>query len=143
MEPEGPFGEFTGYMGGQLMNGVFLVKCITHRKNPILQMFTEGVPSESGIMRKMGYEATLYKLLKYDCNIPAVINVTLHASSGRRKFVIIRMRKTNSAQPWQALQAAVALDASHGKLVVSVYEAVDFEAAHAFHWASSFRMQPR
>ena len=36
LEPEGPFGEFTGYMGGQMVNGVFLVKCITHRKNPYL-----------------------------------------------------------------------------------------------------------
>jgi len=142
MEPEGPFGEFTGYMGGQLMNGVFLVKCITHRKNPILQMFTEGVPSESGIMRKMGYEATLYKLLKYDCNIPAVINVTLHESSGSRKYVVIRMRKTNPAQPWQALQAAVALDPSHGKILVAVDEDIDSEDADSVNWAISFRMQP-
>jgi len=142
MEPEGPFGEFTGYMGGQLMNGIFLVKCITHRKEPILQMFTEGVPSESGVMRKMGYEATLYKLLKYDCNIPAVINVTLHESSGSRKFVVIRMKKTNPAQPWQALQAAVALDPSHGKILVTVDEDIDSEDADSVNWALSFRMQP-
>jgi hypothetical protein len=68
-------------------------------------MFTEGVPSESGVMRKMGYESTLYKLLKYDCNIPTVMDVTLHESSGSRKYVVIRLRKTNPAQPWQALQA--------------------------------------
>ncbi|HXK30151.1 MAG TPA: UbiD family decarboxylase [Candidatus Binatia bacterium] len=142
MEPEGPFGEFTGYMGGQLMNGIFLVKCITHRKEPILQMFTEGVPSESGVMRKMGYEATLYKLLKYDCNIPAVINVTLHESSGSRKLVVIRMKKTNPAQPWQALQAAVALDPSHGKFLIAVDEDIDSEDADSVNWALSFRMQP-
>lgn len=142
MEPEGPFGEFTGYMGGQLMNGIFLVKCITHRKEPILQMFTEGVPSESGVMRKMGYESTLYKLLKYDCNIPAVLNVTLHESSGSRKFVVIRMKKTNPAQPWQALQAAVALDPSHGKILVAVDEDIDSEDADSVNWALSFRMQP-
>jgi 4-hydroxy-3-polyprenylbenzoate decarboxylase len=142
MEPEGPFGEYTGYMGGQLMNGVFNVKCITHRKDPILQMFTEGVPSESGVMRKMGYEATLYKLLKYDCNIPSVINVTLHESSGSRKFVVIRMRKTNPAQPWQALQAAVALDPSHGKILVAVDDDIDSEDADSVNWAISFRMQP-
>lgn len=142
MEPEGPFGEFTGYMGGQLMNGIFLVKCITHRKAPILQMFTEGVPSESGVMRKMGYEATLYKLLKYDCNIPAVLNVTLQESSGSRKFVVIRMKKTNPAQPWQALQAAVALDPSHGKILVTVDEDIDSEDADSVNWALSFRMQP-
>jgi 4-hydroxy-3-polyprenylbenzoate decarboxylase len=142
MEPEGPFGEFTGYMGGQLMNGIFLVKCIIHRKEPILQMFTEGVPSESGVMRKMGYEATLYKLLKYDCNIPAVINVTLHESSGSRKLVVIRMKKTNPAQPWQALQAAVALDPSHGKILITVDDDIDSEDADSVNWALSFRMQP-
>ncbi len=142
MEPEGPFGEFTGYMGGQLMNGIFLVKCITHRKEPILQMFTEGVPSESGVMRKMGYEATLYKLLRYDCNIPSVLNVTLHESSGSRKFVVIRMKKTNPAQPWQALQAAVALDPSHGKILITVDEDIDSEDADSVNWAISFRMQP-
>jgi 4-hydroxy-3-polyprenylbenzoate decarboxylase len=142
LEPEGPFGEFTGYMGGQMVNGVFLVKCITHRKNPILQMFTEGVPSESGVMRKMGFEATLYKLLKYDCNIPTVIDVTLHESSGSRKYVVIRLKKTNPAQPWQALQAAVALDPSHGKILVAVDEDIDPEDADSVNWALSFRMQP-
>jgi len=142
MEPEGPFGEFTGYMGGQMMNGIFLVKCITHRKGPILQMFTEGVPSESGVMRKMGYESTLYKLLKYDCNIPSVLNVTLHESSGSRKLVVIRMKKTNPAQPWQALQAAVALDPSHGKILITVDEDIDSEDADSVNWALSFRMQP-
>ncbi len=142
LEPEGPFGEFTGYMGGQMINGVLLVKCITHRKNPILQMFTEGVPSESGVMRKMGFEATLYKLLKYDCNIPAVTDVTLHESSGSRKYVVIRMHKTNPAQPWQALQAAVALDPSHGKILVVVDDDIDPEDADSVNWALSFRMQP-
>ncbi|MGE5817794.1 MAG: UbiD family decarboxylase [Deltaproteobacteria bacterium] len=142
LEPEGPFGEFTGYMGGQMINGVLLVKCITHRKNPILQMFTEGVPSESGVMRKMGFEATLYKLLKYDCNIPTVIDVTLHESSGSRKYVVIRMKKTNPAQPWQALHAAVALDPSHGKILIVVDEDIDPEDADSVNWAISFRMQP-
>ena len=142
MEPEGPFGEFTGYMGGQMMNGIFMVKCITHRRAPILQMFTEGVPSESGVMRKMGYESTLYKLLKYDCNIPTVMDVTLHESSGSRKYVVIRLRKTNPAQPWQALQAAVALDPSHGKILVAVDEDIDPEDADSVNWAISFRMQP-
>jgi 4-hydroxy-3-polyprenylbenzoate decarboxylase len=142
MEPEGPFGEYTGYMGGKLMNGVFRVHCITHRRNPILQMFTEGIPSESGIVRKMGYESALYKLLKYDCNIPTVIDVTLHESSGSRKYVVIRMKKTNPAQPWQALQAAVAFDPSHGKILVAVDEDIDPEDANSVNWALSFRMQP-
>jgi 4-hydroxy-3-polyprenylbenzoate decarboxylase len=125
-----------------MMNGVFNLKCVTHRRDPILQVFTEGVPSESGVIRKMGYQSAIYKLLKYDCNIPSVIDVALHESSGSRKLVVIRMRKTNPAQPWQALQAAVALDPSHGKILIAVDEDIDPEDADAVNWALSFRMQP-
>src|SRR5207249_11565347 len=106
------------------------------------QQLPEGNHSDNRIRRKMGYKATHNNLLKYDYNIPAVINVTLHESSGSRKYVVIRMRKTNPAQPWQALQAAVALDPSHGKILVAVDEDIDSEDADSVNWAISFRMQP-
>ena len=35
LEPEAPFGEFTGYMGERVYNAVFETTAITHRKNPI------------------------------------------------------------------------------------------------------------
>ena len=36
LEPEAPLGESTGYIAERLLNPYFEVKCITHRKNPIL-----------------------------------------------------------------------------------------------------------
>ena len=42
---EGPFGEYTGYMGGHKEpRPVIHVKAVTHRKDPILTMANEGLP---------------------------------------------------------------------------------------------------
>lgn len=141
-EPEGPFGEYTGYMGGKLLNGVFLIKCITHRRKPILQMFNEGIPSESGLMRKLSFEAILWQFLHYDCNIPAVQKVSFHEWSGSWKYCVIQIKKITPAQPWQALMAASAFDPNLGKIVVVVDDDIDPDDPHAVNWALSFRMQP-
>ena len=42
LEPEAPFGESTGYIAEKLLNPYFEVKCITHRKNPILATIISG-----------------------------------------------------------------------------------------------------
>ena len=42
---EGPFGEYTGYMGGHReLRPVIHVKAVTYRNNPILTMGNEGMP---------------------------------------------------------------------------------------------------
>lgn len=42
---EGPFGEYTGYMGGmRAPRPIYKVKAITHRNDPILPVCCEGVP---------------------------------------------------------------------------------------------------
>ena len=142
-EPEGPFGEYTGYMGGKMLNRVFNVKCITHRHDPILQMFNEGIPSESSLMRKLSYEAVVWKFLHRDCNIPGVLKVSFHEWGGSWKYCVIQMKRTTPAQPWQALMAASAFDPNLGKVVVVVDEDIDPDDADAVNWALSFRMQPQ
>src|SRR5215471_5324128 len=54
-EPEGPFGEFTGYMTSSPRGEpVFKVNCITHRSEPILQaMLSQMPPSESSVCRQV------------------------------------------------------------------------------------------
>ncbi len=44
LEEEGPFGEYTGYVGGRQPRPVFHVTAITHRNDPILTMTSIGVP---------------------------------------------------------------------------------------------------
>lgn len=44
LEEEGPFGEYTGYVGGRQPRPVFHVTAVTHRTDPILTMTSIGVP---------------------------------------------------------------------------------------------------
>jgi len=52
------------------------------------------------------------------------------------------MQKTNPAQPWQALNAATALDPMIGKIIITVDNDIDPNDLESVVWALSFRMQP-
>ena len=54
-EPEGPFGEYTGYMSDSGDSFVIQVNAITHRDNPIFHdFFSQMPPSESSTIRGSG-----------------------------------------------------------------------------------------
>src|SRR5258705_1384323 len=58
LEPEALFGESTGYIAERLLNTFFEVKCITHRKNPILATIINQLPpSESHVISQVSAEA--------------------------------------------------------------------------------------
>jgi 4-hydroxy-3-polyprenylbenzoate decarboxylase len=84
----------------------------------------------------------MYKFLRYDCNIPSITDVAFHESSGAWLYVVIQMKKTNPAQPWQALNAAVAFDPTIGKIIIVVDEDIDPRDPDSVNWALSFRMMP-
>ncbi len=143
LEPEAPFGEYTGYMGPRADNHVFSIRCITHRKGPIYQAFiSQFPPSESSMIRKISFDASILKFLKHDCNIPTVTRVALHEASGSWQFLVIQLDKTNPSQPWQALNAAAAFDPTIGKMIIAVDEDIDPDDPESVIWAMSFRMQP-
>ena len=78
-EPEAPFGEYTGFFGLRGIAPVFNVKAITHRRDPITQVFISQMPpSESSKLRQIAYESNYYKFLRYDCHNIAVKQVSFH-----------------------------------------------------------------
>ncbi|MHB8868847.1 MAG: UbiD family decarboxylase [Thermoleophilia bacterium] len=142
-EAEAPFGEYTGYMGTRAMNPVFTVTAITHRKEPMYQAFlSQFPPSESSLIRKLAYDGVYLNFLKNNCNIPGVLDVQLHEATGSYGLMVIQLRKVHPAQPWQALNAAVALDPTIGKTIVAVDEDIDPADADAVNWAMAYRMRP-
>lgn len=142
-EREAPFGEFSGYLGAEEMNPFFNITCITHRKNPIYNAFiSQFPPSESSKIRGIGNEATYYKFLKHDCNIPGILGVVFHEQSGSDPWCVIRVRKFHSSQVWQALNGIVAFSAAYPKIVIAVDEDIDARDPDAVNWAMSFRMRP-
>ncbi len=143
LEREAPFGEFAGYMGSEKFNPFFNVTCITHRQNPVYNAFlSQFPPSESSKLRQIGNEAVYYKFLKHDCNIPGIVDVAFHETTGSTNYCVIRMKKTHPSQAWQALNGAAALDPQFGKFVVVVDEDIDPWDPDSVNWALSFRVQP-
>ncbi|MBI2960869.1 MAG: UbiD family decarboxylase, partial [Betaproteobacteria bacterium] len=142
LENEGPFGEYTGYMGPAAMSYVVDVTCVTHRNQPIVQAFLSQMPpSESSCIRSIGREATLLKHLKEDLRLP-VRDVHLLEHSGAAAYLVISMKKTHPVQPRTAMFAAWAYAPQFGKFTVVVDEDIDVRDPNEVNWALSFRVQP-
>ena len=143
LEQEGPFGEFTGYIGSGSLSPYFNVTCITHRKDPIYTAFiSQFPPSESSLLRGISFEAILYKFLRYDCNIPGILDVALHEATGSHMLCVVRMKKFHPGQVWQALDGVAAFWLASPKIIVAVDEDIDPRDPDAVNWALGFRMQP-
>ena len=85
----------------------FNVTCITHRKNPVFNVFlSQFPPSESSTLRNIGEEANLYKFLRVDCGLP-VVDVAVPEQTSAQPFCVISMKKTHPSQAWQVLNGAV------------------------------------
>jgi 4-hydroxy-3-polyprenylbenzoate decarboxylase len=142
VEYEGPFGEYTGYIGPRRLGPSFEVKCISHRKSPIYQAFiSQFPPSESTTIKSVPLEATLFKLLRNDIGLP-VIDVAFHEESGSWEFCVIQLKKSNNSQPWQALSAAAGMEATVAKIIIVVDEDVDPHDPDSVIWALCYAMQP-
>lgn len=143
MEREAPFGEFPGYIGSESVGPFFNISCITHRKNLLYPVFlSQFPPSESSKLRGIGQEAALSKFLKYSCNIPGVIDVTLHEASGSHGYCVVRMNKFHPGHVWQALDGIAAYNMGSPKIIVAVDEDIDPRDPDSVNWALSWRMQP-
>ena len=143
VEPEGPFGEASGYMGPRTSSPALEVTCITHRRTPVVQAFiSEFPPSESTLMRKIGFENVYRDFLRRACNIDAVSGVCFYESSTCNMMFVISLSSPNPGQAWQALYAASGYEPSMGKIVIAVDDDIDPEDFEAVIWALSFRMQP-
>lgn len=143
LEPEGPFGEASGYMGPTTSSPVLEVRCITHRSAPVVQAFiSEFPPSESTLMRKIAFENVYLRFLRQACNIDAVRRVVTYESGTCNMFFVIQLKDPAPGQARQALYAASGYEASMGKTIIAVDDDVDPEDLEAVVWAMSFRMQP-
>lgn len=141
-EPEGPFGEYGGYMGTGGNHPFVEISCITHRKKPIYQAFLSQMPpSESSCIKGIGREAVIRRHLKDNLGIP-VTDVYLTESGGATGFLIIAIRKQNRFQPLKAMMGAWSLHDVFGKVTIVVDDDIDIRDSFQVEWALSFRMQP-
>jgi len=141
-ENEGPFGEYTGYMGPPGDQPIVNVKCITYRNNPIYHAFLSQMPpSESSLIKSIGRESNIYSHLKKAHRMP-IRDVHLTEASGAAGYLAISLDVQYPGQVWEAMWVAWTLDPSFGKFTVVVNDDIDVRDAFALEWALSFRVRP-
>ena len=141
-ELEGPFGEYTGYMGPAGQQPYFVIKCMTFRNNPIYQAFiSQRPPSESSCIRGIGREWPLLKHLKYVLNLP-VRDVRLKEAGGSGAYVVVSLKKQFEGQVKQTMYGIWSLRSGFGKITVVVDDDIDVWDDFAIDWALSWRVRP-
>jgi UbiD family decarboxylase len=141
LEWEGPFGEYTGYMGPRSESFVFDVTAITHRHKPVYQAFLSQMPpSESSTIRGFGREAAIRRHL-LDLKLP-IRDVHLLHAGGASAYLAISINKEYPGQAQQVMFGAWAVDPTLGKITVIVDDDVDVRDSFMINWAMSFRVQP-
>lgn len=143
VEDEGPFGEASGYMGPRTRSPVVDVRAITHRVRPIVQAFiSEFPPSESTLMRKIGFENVYLRFLKDSCNIASVSRVVFYEAASCNMIIVVQLDHPTAGQAWQALYATAGYEPSMGKLIIAVDSDIEPDNLSALLWALSYRVQP-
>ncbi len=145
LEPEGPFGEYTGYLGPRGHSPYMEVTCITHRRDAIYSaLISQFPPSESSKIKHVGTEKVIYKYLRFDCGNSSVLDVAIHdeVSGSGQAYCVIKTRKSNDAEVWRALHAAAAFAANYTKICVAVDEDIDMRAPAMINWAICFNVVP-
>ena len=141
-EMEGPFGEYTGYMGPAGMQPYFIIKCVTYRNNPIYQAFiSQRPPSESSCIRGVGREWPVLKHLRYALNLP-VKDVRLKEAGGSGAYIVVSLKKQFEAQVKQAMYGVWSMRNGFGKFTVVVDDDIDIWDDFSVDWAMSWRVRP-
>ncbi|MBI4490884.1 MAG: UbiD family decarboxylase [Deltaproteobacteria bacterium] len=145
VEPEGPFGEYPGYMGHRGLSPYLDVTCITHRRDAIYTaLMSQFPPSESSKIKHTGTEKVIHKFLRYDSGNAAVLDVALHdeVSGSGQAYCVIKMRKTSTADVWRALNASAGYVGSYAKICIAVDEDIDIRDPAMINWAICFNVIP-
>jgi UbiD family decarboxylase len=143
LEEEGPFGESMGYVDPRTLSHVFELTGVMHRKNPIwVSIISQVTPSESSKIKAMGMATLILRNLRQK-GFSSVLEVSLmEPLVNLRPYVVLRMKKRDDQDPWNAMDALLAYGDRVGKLVIAVDEDINPHDPVAVTWAITHRSQP-
>ncbi len=90
--PEGPFGEFIGYLAQAEPMPVVDITALTHRRRPIYHAIN-GYGHETIMLRKYVLEASLLKVLR--AAVPCVVDAEMTAGGLHRFHAVVQIRRTS------------------------------------------------
>lgn len=139
-ELEGPFGEFTGYYGGQAPNPIVKVTAITMRKGAIFHAGLTGLPiTENHVLKELPNEVSLYHELKW--KFPEVTGVHYSPAGGTEFMVFVSMRPRYKGQARNVVLAVLG-SMKRPKYVIVCDDDVDIYDHVKVLWAVATRSQP-
>ncbi len=137
-EPEGPFGEFTGYMSRRSTEHVFVAKAIAMRERPWFQSIGSGRAGDHittlGLIREAEIANALGRVIP---NVRGV-HVPLSGTSSFTAYVSIAQSRPGEAK--HVIPIVLGVD-HYLKLVVVVDDDVDVFDESEVLWAIATRMQ--
>ena len=144
-EMEGPFGEYTGYFGGdQGAKHVTAVSCITHRDDPIHRGTLEGtlpkMLNENSVMSSVQRAGVAWNVLER-AGVPGVTDVHCPPANNGTTLMI-QLHQTYRGQAKQAAAAIWGSNAAHlrYKNIWVVDEDIDIHDYGALDWAFAYRV---
>jgi UbiD family decarboxylase len=136
-EPEGPFGEYTGYSTDRSTRNVFVVSAITRRYQPVYLDVTPGFSSEHLLLGRIPKEAMVLSKLR---EVYSSVKHVHYPRSGTHFHCYVSISKTLEGQPRQVGLLLLGLD-PYVKLCIVVDDDVDAGDETEVLWAVATRSQ--
>lgn len=137
-EPEGPFGEFTGYASYRSTQNVFVAKRIRMRSDAMFQSVTSGMSKDHILVSCVTREGEILNALRR--NLPNVRNVHVPHTTCGAFMAIISMKKTAQGEPQMAVMATLGTEL-YTKYVIVVDDDVDIFDMNDVLWAIATRVR--
>jgi len=138
-EPEGPFGEFTGYFSRRSTEHVFVAKAIATRERPWLQSIGSGRAGDHITTLGLIREAEIWNALSRAIPNVRGVHVPLSGASAFTAYVAITQGRPGEAK--HVIPIVLGVD-HYVKLVVVVDDDIDVFDESDVLWAVATRMQP-
>ena len=138
-EPEGPFGEFTGYASHRSTENVFVAKRLQMRRDAMFHSIASGTANDHILIGSISREGEILNSLRR--NLPNVTGVHVPPAGAGGLLAIIAMKKTMEGQPQQAILGAFGTE-YYVKWAIVVDDDVDLYNLSDVVWAVLTRARP-
>jgi 2,5-furandicarboxylate decarboxylase 1 len=137
-EPEGPFGEFTGYASYRSTQNVFVAHRVRMRRDAIFHSVVSGMAKDHILISCVTREGEILNALKR--NLPNVTAVHVPHSTCGAFVAIIAMKKIAEGEPQMAVMATLGTEL-YTKYVIVVDDDVDVFDINDVFWAIATRVR--
>jgi UbiD family decarboxylase len=137
-EPEGPFGEFTGYASYRSTQNIFVAKRIRMRRDAIYHSVVSGMSQDHILVSCITREGEILNALRR--NLPNVRAVHVPHTTCGAFMAIVSMKKIAEGEPQMAMMATFGTEL-YTKQVIVVDDDVDIYNMNDVMWAIATRVR--